>query len=210
MKSLVPVYEASRPFFFHLISFFIVTLWSDTIICIHAREYVIDTDFRAAKKSWFYWYFRITGAANRTLVFQFPGNYLASFGPAISMDEGLSWQWFSDPAINEHRQFSYSFPEDVSVVHFSMGIPYLQSDLDRYLSLYKNSQLLHRGILTQSGKGRPVERLLIKAPDKQPEHRVLLTSRHHACEAMANYVLEEIISAILCEEEDEMLWLREK
>jgi hypothetical protein len=44
--------------------------------------------------------------------------------------------------------------------------------------------------------------------DGAPKHRILLTARHHACESMASYTLEGVLSAIVAEEEDGK-WFRE-
>ena len=42
----------------------------------------------------------------------------------------------------------------------------------------------------------------------EPEHRVFLTARHHACEALASYVLEGLMDAVLADQQDGA-WLRE-
>jgi hypothetical protein len=52
----------------------------------------LQSDLRDTKGNWFYWYFRISGAANKMLHFQFPGPLFGSFGPAFSNDGGKTWQ----------------------------------------------------------------------------------------------------------------------
>lgn len=67
---------------------------------------------------------------------------------------------------------------------------YLQSDLERFLSEVPE---VTRSVLCRSRKGREVELLRLGAADAA--RKVLLTSRHHCCEAMATHVLEGMLRA---------------
>lgn len=177
------------------------TITSDTVL--------LRPDFRDTKKSWFNWYFRISGAADRTILFQFPGKHIGSFGPAVSIDGGDSWSWLYDTISTLFDQFNYTFREDIDEVRFSMGVPYMQSHLDQFLSGLKGDPLLRVGTLTSSVKGRSVEKLVIQHQKSRPKFRVLLTARHHSCEAMASYALEGIIYSVLQDNDESMKWLRE-
>ena len=124
---------------------------------------------------------------------------LGCAGPAVSRDGGKSWKWLgadqvkfasSDPAAPKLDSFEFAFTESKQKVRLAVAIPYLQRDLDDFLTKHKANPHLTRSILTETRKGRrPVELLQIGKPgsDVKP---VLLTARHHACESMASYVME--------------------
>lgn len=159
---------------------------------------LIRPDLRDTEGNWFYWYFRVTGAANRTLFFKFPrGSYISVFGPAFLSDKNESWQWLYDDVKANFSNFSYTFRPDENQVRFSSTIPYLQADFDNYISLYKNDPYLFTGLLATSEKGRSIEKVYIQNPDNDPEFKVLITARHHAGESIASFVLEGFISSIL-------------
>ena len=166
-------------------------------------------DMRDTKRDWFYWCFRVSGAENRTLQFKFPGGHVGPFGPAISIDGGKTWRWLLNSATSGNNGFQYTFDGEAKEVLFSSVIPYLQSHFNTFIASIQNSRLVNIGSLTTSGKGRRVEKLIIQKPKTTPQYRVLLTARHHACEAMASYVLEGIIDSVLQGDDTSMQWLRE-
>ena len=76
----------------------------------------LHQDLRDTRGDWFYWYFRVRGAAGRTLSFQFPrGNVIGVRGPAVSLDEGESWTWLGTAAVND-TSFRYAFAPDADEV----------------------------------------------------------------------------------------------
>lgn len=166
-------------------------------------------DLRDTEGNWFYWYFRVTGAAGKKLDFIFPGRHISNFGPATSNDGGESWKWLYDDIQDTFNQFSYTFGPDENEVRFSSTIPYLQADFDAFISCYFNNPYFSMESLTASEKGRKVEKLNIGCPRNDPEYRVLITARHHAGESIASYVLEGIISSVLDGGESTMKWLRD-
>lgn len=169
----------------------------------------VRPNLRDTEGNWFYWYFRVSGAASRTLHFHFPGMHISSFGPAFCNDGGKSWQWLYDEVQNNHGSFSYTFGENENEVFFSVGIPYLQSNFDEFISPYKNNNYVTLGSLTTSEKGRNIEKVTIRNPKQAPKHKILITARHHACEMMASYALEGIIASVLESDEETMKWFRE-
>ena len=170
---------------------------------------LVRPDLRDTEGNWFYWYFRVTGAMNQTLHFHFPERHVGYFGPAISIDGGESWKWLYDDIQESYDRFIYTFgPSEVEVM-FSVGIPYLQKNFDKFISSYANNRYVSLGYLTTSEKGRNVEKVYIHCTENDPKYKVLITARHHACEAMANYALEGIISSILDDGSSSMKWLRE-
>ena len=61
---------------------------------IDGDTFFLRPDLRDTSTWWFYWYFRVCGAAGRTLKFQFLGNNpIGTQGPAVSRDGGQRWAW---------------------------------------------------------------------------------------------------------------------
>ena len=169
----------------------------------------VRPDLRDTKRDWFYWYFRVSEAGNKTLHFIFPGNHVGPFGPAFSIDGGKNWQWLYDRVSTESKHFQYTFGKDVKEVRFSSIIPYLQSDFDNFISSLQDSPLIKVEPLTTSEKGRNIKKIIIQNTETINKYKVSLTARHHACETMANYVLEGIIESVLHGDGNSMKWLRE-
>ena len=182
----------------------ISTLYYD----IEGDTILVRPDLRDTEGNWFYWYFRVTGAANQTLYFQFPGRHIGSFGPAYSNGGGESWTWLYEDINNSYDHFSYTFGLNENEVMFSVGIPYLQANFNKFISSFANNSYVTIGSLATSEKGRNIEKVSIRCPENDPKYKVLITARHHACEAMANYALEGIISSILDDGSITMQWLR--
>jgi hypothetical protein len=78
---------------------------------VHLRPDLRDTDGH-----WFYWNFRIRRAAGRRLRFQFDsqaGPAIGARGPAVSRDEGRSWEWLgADHTGIPEDEFLIQFPQD--------------------------------------------------------------------------------------------------
>lgn len=168
----------------------------------------VHQDLRDTRGDWFYWYFRVRGAAGRTLTFQFTkGNVLGVRGPAVSTDRARTWKWLGNSAVTD-TSFRYTFPRDAKEVRFCFTMPYLESNLWEFLNRYSGNPLLRTDVLCKTRKGQDVELLRLGRLDGDCQHRVLITCRHHACETMASYALEGIVEAVLAET-DEARWFRE-
>ncbi|MFW6169559.1 MAG: M14 family zinc carboxypeptidase [Planctomycetota bacterium] len=165
---------------------------------VHLRQ-----DLRDTRGWWFYWNFRVLGAAGRELTFAFSGRSpIGVRGPAISRDKGKSWQWLGRESV-EGNVFTYCFPESEGEVRFAFAMPYHRRHLDRFLKAHAGASETGRlsiNTLCQSAQGRDVPLLSLKARSGTPRRRVLVTARHHACETMANYVLEGFIHRWLSED----------
>ncbi|MEN6427865.1 MAG: hypothetical protein ABFE13_21125 [Phycisphaerales bacterium] len=163
---------------------------------VHVRPDLRDTD-----GWWFYWGFRVRGAQGRSLTFAFSGRSpIGVRGPAVSADGGRDWSWLGAEAVKD-GSFTYAFGADATEVRFCFAIPYLEENLREFLTGYKGNPNVGLQELCKSGHGRSVERLHVGRLDGQARHRVLLTARHHACESMANYVLEGILETVLADNE---------
>lgn len=167
----------------------------------------VRPDLRDTEGWWFYWNFRVTGAAGRTLTFQFSDrDPIGVRGPALSTDGGASWTWMGTETVRP-GQFTYTFPPQAHEVRFAFTIPYQEQDFQRFVAKHQASPDLVLDSLCKSPKGREVELVRAGRLDGDPRYRVLVTARHHACEAMANYVLEGLLDAVLSDD-DNGYWFR--
>ena len=168
---------------------------------VEGDEVRVRVDPRDTEGFWFYWCFRVRGAARRRLRFCFAeGPVLSMRGPARSLDRGQTWQWLGAEATGEWF-FDYAFSAGQDEVWFSMGMPYTARDLQRFLASHADSRHLRREELCRSRGGRPVQRLRAGRVDGEPAHRVVVTARHHCCEMMASYAMEGLLEAVLADDE---------
>lgn len=176
---------------------------------IEGDAILLQPDLRDTPQHWFYWYFGVRGAEGRTLTFNFDvkGMILGARGPAVSLDQGKTWKWLGTDA-GAGTSFCYTFPADAQEVRFSCAMPYVQSDLDRFLSSFKGNPYLRCETLCKTSQGREAEVLRVGCVAREPKHRALFTARHHACEMMVNYAIEGLVAAVLTDN-DTGRWLRE-
>jgi arylsulfatase A len=168
---------------------------------IEGDRVYLHQDLRNTPIWWFYWNYRVRGAAGRTLVFHFTNRKVIDLhGPAVSLDEGATWSWLGSKSVSG-ASFSYPFGPDAGSVRFCYAIPYQEADLARFLSTYTNNPHLKVETLCQTRKGRNVERLRLGKLDGEPQYRVVLTCRHHACEMMASWTFEGVLAAILADDD---------
>ena len=88
----------------------------------------LHQELRDTGSDWFYWYFRIRDAAERTVFFDFTASQaIGTCGPAISTDGGQTWSWLGRHVVVDNS-FVYTFdaaaPDDV---RFSFAMPHQQS-----------------------------------------------------------------------------------
>ncbi|MHC4557331.1 MAG: M14 family zinc carboxypeptidase, partial [Planctomycetota bacterium] len=164
---------------------------------IEGNTIFLRPDQRNSSEWWFYWYFRVRGAAGCTLKFQFIGkNPIGTQGPAFSTDGGQTWSWLG-PRTVQDSSFTYRFDQQRQEVHFCFSIPYLEATLQEFLGKYADNPHFAIHELCRTCKSRSVERLHAGKIDANPKYRVLLTARHHACEMIASYTLEGLLETVL-------------
>ncbi len=169
---------------------------------IEGQDVHLHQDPRDTPGFWFYWYFRVRGAAPRKLTFHFTqGNVIGARGPAVSTDGGKNWSWLGMECV-EGATFTYSFGQQADDVHFCLAVPYLQSHLRQFLDRHTADPHLRAETHSTTRKGRKTVRLRAGKLDAPPQHRVLITCRHHACEMMANWALEGILESVLADSTD--------
>lgn len=175
---------------------------------IDGDEVRLRQDLRDTTQAWFYWCFRVGGAAGRTVRFAFTASRaLGVRGPGVSLDGGGSWAWLGSDSVRDNT-FLYTFPAGVPEVRFSFAMPYQASHWRRFADGLRNRPLVVEDTLCVSRKGRPVERLRV-GPARRPRHRVAITCRHHCCEMMANDALEGLVARLVEGADDDARWLRE-
>ncbi len=157
----------------------------------------LHQDLRDTEGNWFYWYFRVRGAAGRTLEFRFSqSNPIGTRGPTLSLNGGKTWSWLGTNAV-KGKTLTCAFPPEAREARFCFAIPYLENNLKDFLKRHRGSQNLKAETLCKTPKGRKVELLRLGRLDDGAEYCVLLTCRHHACEMIASYSLEGIMEAVL-------------
>ena len=146
----------------------------------------LERDLRDTEGDWFYWAFCVEGAAGRTLTFVFPSKHrVGRFGAAVSHDLA-EWHWSES---GNGNVFTYTFSEGEDQVYFAHNMLYHPSHFDAFCARMGLTQ----EIFCRSVKGRALPAVRFGEGDKQ----LLLTARHHACEATGSYVLEGVIEQLL-------------
>ena len=151
---------------------------------IDGNQVYLDRDLRDSSH-WFYWAFRVDGAAGRTLTFTFPQDLLGYWGPAISHDL-MQWHWLEPEGFRaqpeDRLSFTYTFGSEEHSVFFAHNMLY-NPDHFRQLDFLDTSTLC----LDRDGASVPLATL------GEGDKVILLTARHHACEAPAGYALEGVL-----------------
>ncbi|MBN2449276.1 MAG: peptidase M14 [Lentisphaeria bacterium] len=163
---------------------------------IEGNDLYLSQDPRDTSGWWFYWAFRVRGAAGRRLRVTFTdGKVVGVRGPAISLDGGLTWRWSDQEFTPE--SFAVSIPEGVAEARFAVSMVYTQANWERFLQRLGPSPFLRGDVLTRSHGGRDVECLHVGPQSPGPYGHILVLARNHCCEMMASYVMEGMIEAIL-------------
>lgn len=171
-----------------------------TLDRIEGEHVFVHQDLRDTTTDWFYWYFRLNGAAGRRVRVTFTGSDVIGVrGPAFSLDGGACWQWLGAEVV-DGQSFDYAVPAGAEEVRFSFGMPYLETNLKAFLQQHAGSPHLAVGELCRTKKGRSAELIRLGCLDGACQQRVLLTCRHHCCEMMASYALEGIMASIMADD----------
>ena len=172
---------------------------------INGFEVLLTRDMRNTAGDWFYWCFKALFDEEGLYRFTFTQpDSCSSCGPAVSYDNGLTWEWLSlDCVSGQHNVFTYRFdgtknPE----VIFCVGMQYLPRHLEEFLQRHAGNPCLTQSVLTRSRKNRSVPLLHIEDTScTGTKKRLYFSSRNHCCEMMATYALEGILETALGEDE---------
>ena len=183
-------------------------------IAVHSLEgdtLTLSPDLRDTTTGWFYWAFRMTGAAGRHFHVHFNVySPVGMRGPAISTDGRMTWHWTTEPFDNDN--FEITVPADCDEIFLAFAPTYTQENWDRFMATlpsFAPEGSYEAGYFTTSRKGRPVELFHTgKSPD-EADKVFVFTTRHHCCEMVGSWLMEGIIQAVLSGDTEEGLWLRE-
>lgn len=154
------------------------------VLRIEEDQVELAVELRDTVGNWFYWAFRVTGAAGRTITFHFSEDRrVGYYGAAVSHDL-VHWQW-TRPYSTDFASFTYSFGEEENEVYFCHDMRYSTAQFE---ALCQELQLSVQ-TLAVSEQGRNVPYVQIGSG----ERLILFTSRHHACESTGTYLLEGIL-----------------
>ena len=161
----------------------------------------LEPDQRHLKEGhkWFYWSFRATNTEPVTVTFSHR-NYVSAHGPAVSLDEGKTWQWMGREKVTvneDNTEFSFVLPPAPEGRRYAFCPQYQESHLQEWLGCHCGNPALRVSELCKSRNGRSVELLVIQDPVAPGREILWLTARHHCCESMASYVLEGLLEAAL-------------
>ena len=182
---------------------------------VDGDDVFLRQDLRDTAGWWFYWHFRVRGASGRVVAFHCGDKRIfGPQGPAYSLDGGATWSWMGARRTNADRSppadgFVFRFPAEADDVRFCFAIPYVESDLRRFIDRHKTSPALRTDVLCKTPKGRAAEVLYLGRLDGRGEYRLAFTCRHHACESVASYVLEGVMDSILADNETGR-WFRQR
>lgn len=159
------------------------------VLKIDGSHVYVQNELRDTKEDWFYWAFCVEGAQGQTLTFHFDKKWLGYYGPAISHDL-YNWKWQNEEsAPGAYDTFSYAFSENETRVYFAHNMLYHPAHFDAFC----REMGLEKLTLCQSERGREVPYLRIGKGSQS----ILVTARHHACEATGSYVLEGVVRELI-------------
>jgi hypothetical protein len=164
-------------------------------------------DLRGSRP-WFYWAFRVRGAAGRTLRFVFtdkdPGGPVGVRGPVVSTDAGASFSYPLDGKSSPDG-FVYTFGLNENDVRFYECHPYVRGDWDNFTGKHKKylgrRMRLETLCRSRSGAEVPAARFGCVGEGMRPKYRFFMCARNHASETMASWVLEGAAEAFLADDE---------
>ena len=156
----------------------------------------LSPDNRDSTRDWFYWHVRIRNCAgqNITLLFDRPCCTTVR-GAAVSRDQGRTWAWV--PEYVPYSEEVHINAGDADELRVCLAFPYTLASLDTFLKQIPETAPVRRHELCRTREGRPVPWLELGASKGTEQTQWVFTARHHACEMMANYVLEGILTEFL-------------
>ena len=144
---------------------------------------------------WFHWAFRVGNLSGRELSVSFSnGEVVGPHGPAVSLD-GVSWEWATGVTGHTATSFTCRLPDWVTSAWFAVAPLYQLHHFNRFVERYEHHPAVVRCSLGRTAGGRDVPVLRLGNPTAS--RHLLLTARHHACEAPASYELEGLCEELL-------------
>jgi hypothetical protein len=161
----------------------------------------LSPDQRDSQGRWFYWCFRVRAASGSQMAVTLPAaELIGARGPAFSLDGGCTWAWMGRGCV-DGATFHFAIPTWSTEARFAATIPYTQANLAQFTGASSGRDLWQRTVLCRTRRGRVVEALRMSSMGEGAPLALLVTARHHACETLASYALEGLLSGILAEDE---------
>ena len=146
----------------------------------------LEQELRDTFTWWFYWAFCVEEAQGQTLTFHFCNSDVVGYwGPAVSHDN-VNYAWAGKQDRIDGATFRYTFGADESRVFFCYALPYHYTNYENWLR--KQTAPIQTDVFCVSERGRNVPCFTVG--NQNAANTILFTSRHHACESMATWVLE--------------------
>ena len=159
------------------------------VVRVTDAEVFLKNQIRDTMEDWFYWAFCIEGAQGKTLTIHFDKKWVGYYGPAVSHNL-RDWHWLhSEEKVGASDTFTYTFGNEEKCVYFAHDMLYHPKHFEEFCSQHG----LKIETLCFSETGYPVPYLVVGSGTET----LLLTARHHACEATGNYVMEGVIDELL-------------
>jgi hypothetical protein len=163
-------------------------------------DLLLDRDLRDSVGDRWYWHIELESGRDRTVrVCMARPGLLGRYGPAVSVG-GSAYGWLCNRPDAGDEGFVLALPAGVPV-RVCATLPYGPDELRRFQE--RTGDLLRWDVLTSSGAGRPVP---VMRAGEDGTRLLLLTARHHACEATASYVLEGAVDRLLAMRSDSPEW----
>lgn len=153
------------------------------VLKIEDNTVYLKNELRDTAEDWFYWAFCVSGANGKTVKFVLDNqNRVGYYGAAVSHDL-KNWEW-SGTRI-DGASFTYTFKENEDKVYFAHDMLYTP----QMLFDFAEENGIEVKTLCKSRKGRDIPCFEFGSGKRH----IVLTSRHHACEATGSYVLEGLL-----------------
>ena len=167
----------------------------------------VRQDLRDTKGNWFYWAFRVKGAAGRTVEFVFTdksgGGPVGVRGPVVSTDGGKTFAYPLDGK-SKSDGFTYTFGADENETLFYECHPYVRANWDAFVARHAADIAAGKMKIEEhckSRKGAVVPRMRYGCISGKPKYRFLVTCRHHCSESLASWVVEGIADAFMADDD---------
>lgn len=166
----------------------------------------VRQDLRDTKGSWFYWAFRVKGAAGKKIRFVFTdrhgGGPVGTRGPVVSKDAGRTFSYPLDGK-SANDGFVYEFGPEENETFFYECHPYVLADWQAFVARHRSAIAAGRMALETlcvSRKGADVPRMRCGNLSGKQKYRMLVVCRHHCSESMASWVLEGIVDSFMADD----------
>jgi len=167
----------------------------------------VRQDMRDTKDGWFYWAFRVKGAAGKTVKFVFTDKYgggpVGVRGPVVSKDGGKTFSYPLDGK-SKKDEFTYTFGPEENETLFYECHPYVLANWEAFVARHAAdiaAGKMKLETLCKSRKGADVPRVRYGCISREPKYRFLVTCRHHASESLASWVVEGIAEAFMADDD---------